>query len=157
METSYKMICDYPDCGQHIEFDAEHLNTMTNCPSCGRSILLGPPVVLAVPPAPTFKDRLKTVWRFVKPALHTLWQIVAAIGSVLWFVISLIGTAIREVFLWVNNHLIGLIGICFMVGAVFGAIFSPVLVTALVLIAGCGFGFVLGALDGILNQLKKSR
>ena len=38
--TSYKIQCPYDNCGQHIEFPAELLNTKAQCPSCNRSVWL---------------------------------------------------------------------------------------------------------------------
>ena len=38
--ASYKIDCPYKDCGQHIEFPSELLNTKTQCPNCNRSVWL---------------------------------------------------------------------------------------------------------------------
>ena len=139
---TYKIKCNWPDCGQKIEFDDTHKNTTTSCPACGRETHL-----------------------FVKePNKFSVWGMACLklIGKITWELIEFIGVVIYSIteficlcLKWISNNFIGLIGISIIIGTLLSG--SSAITYNLFLVTGLGFGFNLIALNTILNVIRNKK
>jgi hypothetical protein len=144
LSEHYETLCNYPDCRALIQYTNAHFDSVVICPTCGRETWVSRPNL--------FKIRL---FRFFQ---RVFWGFVAAIKYVLQIldgVVQDLVAPISSAVAWAGRHFIGLIGVLFIVGTLLLTLMSPVITASNVFLNGEGFGFVLVALDVLINQRRR--
>lgn len=138
-----KTACIYPDCGQHIEYSEEHAGKAFPCPKCGRAT--------AFPSLGFWHTKTGKCLRWVGMVLLKILRVLLfAIAQTCRFIASCVE--------WCIRHLLGLVGILFLIITIIGTIWLPlvVMIAPLYYIMGFGMGFILIGIDIIINKLPRS-